>query len=207
VPALDQSLAVGIAALGRVGQRRRGIAVHHHLAGDHAGVAALGLGEEGFGRLAMHRAIDRSRRRPVRQQLVEQEARQHLGLALMRQLLLLDEGVLVEPLHQLGAIGRDHLRLRHVQMRIDEARHDQIRAVVDDLGASWQCRHQFGRFAHRLDHPAREHEQPVDNVAMCRLTCRLRIVDEPEQSSAKGTSGGSFNHGRRLRLKSRSYLH
>src|SRR3546814_10269238 len=47
VPALDERLRLGVAARGAVAERGGRVAVHHHLAGDHAGVAAVGLGEEG----------------------------------------------------------------------------------------------------------------------------------------------------------------
>ena len=46
---------------------------------------------------------------------------------------LLREGVVVQPFEQFGAVGGDHLHLREMDMRVDEARQEQVRPVVDDL--------------------------------------------------------------------------
>ncbi len=54
-------------------------------------------------------------------------------MRLVAELLLLDEGVGVEPFEQRAGIGADHLHLREMDMRIDEAGQDQVRPVVDDL--------------------------------------------------------------------------
>ena len=51
VPALDQRLALAIAALGGIEQRCRRAAVHHHLAGDGARAAPSRFGEQRVGRL------------------------------------------------------------------------------------------------------------------------------------------------------------
>ena len=75
MPARDQRLALVVAALRRVQQPLRRAPVHQDLAGDHARVAALGLGEEGLDRGRVHRAVDRRRRGAVAQQLVEEEGR------------------------------------------------------------------------------------------------------------------------------------
>ena len=119
---LDQRLALVVAALRIVGQRRRRVAVHHHLAGDHARVAALGLREEGVDRFRMDRAIDHRRRRALAEQFVEEEAGDCVGMRGIGELLLLDERVFLQPLEQLRAIGADDPRLRIVDMRVDEAR-------------------------------------------------------------------------------------
>ena len=80
VPALEQRLALALALLGRVEQARRRTAVHHHLAGDHARVAALALGEEGLHRFRPHGAVDHGRGGAVAQQLVEKEPRRGGGM-------------------------------------------------------------------------------------------------------------------------------
>ncbi len=48
VPALDQRLALGVARFGGVDQVVRGVAVHHHFAGDHAQVKFLGYFKNEF---------------------------------------------------------------------------------------------------------------------------------------------------------------
>ena len=83
-PALDQRLALVVAALGGVPQRFWRVAVHHHLAGDHSRAAPFGRGEECVDRLRVHRAIDHRRRRARAEQLVEKErgdARAMRGIA------------------------------------------------------------------------------------------------------------------------------
>ncbi|MCY1242367.1 hypothetical protein D9M72_553250 [compost metagenome] len=44
---------------------------------------------------------------------------------------LLREGVGVQPFEQIGCVGRHHLHLREMQVRVDEAGHDQVRAMID----------------------------------------------------------------------------
>ena len=72
-PALDQRLAFVIAALRGVGQRGRRVAVHHHLARDHARAALLACREERVDRFRPHGAIDHRRRRALAEHLVEEE--------------------------------------------------------------------------------------------------------------------------------------
>ena len=50
--------------------------------------------------------------------------------------LLLDEGVFLQPFEQLRAIGRDHLRLRIVDMGVDESGQNQRVGVMFDRAAA-----------------------------------------------------------------------
>ena len=75
VPALDQRLALVKTLFGRIGEFERRVAVHHHLARDHARAALFAGGEECLGRLRLYRAIDDRRRRSIAEQLVEKELR------------------------------------------------------------------------------------------------------------------------------------
>ncbi len=54
-------------------------------------------------------------------------------MTLLAEFLFFDKGVIIEPFQQRAGIGGDHLALHIVQVRIDEAGHDQVRAMVDDL--------------------------------------------------------------------------
>ena len=128
-------------------------------------------------------------------------------MTLLGELLLLDESVLVQPLHQLRAIGGDHLRLRHVDMGVDEPRRDQMRAMISNCGAGRQRRQQLCRFAGSLDQAVFDDEQPVLDIAMRGLAGLVRISDEPEKSAAQGRDRTVFAQGSPLRLKSPSYLH
>ncbi len=134
VPALQQRLGLVIAALGGIQQGGRRAPIHHHLAGDHAGAAALGAGEQRLDRLRMHRAVDHRRGRAVAQQLVQEKARDALRMGRITELLLLDEGVFLQPVEQLGAVAGDHLGLRQMQVEVDQPRQDQLAAVVVDRG-------------------------------------------------------------------------
>src|SRR5437660_6468407 len=58
MPLLDQRLAVRIGRIRGVAQVLRTVAVHQHLAGNHAQTAGLGSGEERVGRLRMNRGED-----------------------------------------------------------------------------------------------------------------------------------------------------
>jgi hypothetical protein len=82
VPALDQRLAFGVAGFGGVGQVVRGVAVHHHLAGDQAQVQALGLFEQGVDRLRVHAAEHQRGGGAVAQQFLEEDLRHLVGVAL-----------------------------------------------------------------------------------------------------------------------------
>ncbi len=125
VPAPDQIAAVGNGGAGGREQARRAVAVHHRIAGDHAGVALVRGRKQSLGRAGMRRAIGQRGGGAVSRQFVEEEfgiARRVLRIG---EFLLLDEGVFLQPFEQLGAVGRDHLGLRKMDVRVDEARHDQ----------------------------------------------------------------------------------
>ncbi len=120
-----------IAHLRRVEQALRGIAVHHHLAADHAHVAAHGLREVGVGGGLMDGAIGGSRRCAVAGQFIVEMRRDLFGMRGFDEAAFFREGVGVQPFEQVGCVGGDHLHLRKVQMRVDEARHNEVWAVVD----------------------------------------------------------------------------
>ena len=82
------------------------------------------LGEEGFGRLLVHRAIGGDRRRAVADHLVEEQPRDAAAVLGVAELRLFREGVVVQPVEQFGAVGGDDLHLREMHMRVDEAGQD-----------------------------------------------------------------------------------
>ena len=141
VPAFDQRLAFGITGLGSVGQVVRGVAVHHHLAGDQPQVQALGLFEQGIHRFRVHAAEYQCGGGAVAQQFLEEDLRHLVGVGLVGKLLFAREGVGVQPVQQLLAVGTDHAGLREVDVGIDETRGDQCVLVVLDRkvgGQGWQ---------------------------------------------------------------------
>jgi hypothetical protein len=131
VPVCNDLPCFVVAHLRRVEQALRGVTVHHHLAADHAHVALHRLGEEGVGGGLVDRAIGNSRGRAVTDQLVVEMGGDALCMGAFDETAFLGEGVGVEPLQQVGSIGGDDLHLREMQMSIDEAGHDQMRAMVD----------------------------------------------------------------------------
>ncbi len=134
-PALNQRLALVVAALRRIGERYGRVAIHHHLAGDHARAAPFALGEERVDRLGVDGAIDARRRRALAEQLVEEEARHRLAVAEIGEFLLLDEGVFLQPIEKLRAVGADDAGLGIMDVRVDEAGHDELARPVVDRGA------------------------------------------------------------------------
>ena len=69
VPPPDQRLALVIAALRRVEQGRRRVAVHQHLAGNHQRAELLGRSEQRVDGVWVDRAVDRRRGGAVAHQL------------------------------------------------------------------------------------------------------------------------------------------
>ena len=67
------------------------------------------------------------------QEFIEKQAGKTFCVFPVGETLLFDKCVGVEPFEEACRIGRDHLHLREVDVRIDEARHDQVRPVIDDL--------------------------------------------------------------------------
>ena len=67
----------------------------------------------------------------MRQKQVEKFFRHRRGMALFAEAGLLGEGIGVEPVEQLRPPAGDDLHLREMDMGVDEARQDQMRAVVD----------------------------------------------------------------------------
>ena len=130
VPALDEIAAVPLGARHVIAQVVRAVAIHQDLAAHHAQVAPLSFLEEGVDRLLVHGRIDRRRGGAVPQQRVEEQLGDAPPMLRIGEGALRREGVVVEPVEQLPAIGGDHVDLRIMHMGIDEARQDQLAAVI-----------------------------------------------------------------------------
>jgi len=72
----------------------------------------------------MHRREHQRRGSSVAQQLVEEHLRNLRGMGGVRETRLDRKGVALQPLQQLFAVGRDHIRLRIVDMAVDETGQD-----------------------------------------------------------------------------------
>ncbi len=130
VPALDEFAAVPLGARHVIAQIVRAVAVHQDLAADHAQIAPLGFLEEGVDRLLVHGRIDRGGGGAVAQQRVEEQPGDLAPMLRIGEGALRREGVVVEPVEQLPAVGGDDVDLRVMHMGVDEARQDQLAAVV-----------------------------------------------------------------------------
>ena len=191
VPALDQRLALAIALLGGIEQRRGRAAVHHHLAGDHARAAPLGFGEQRLGRFRMHRAVDRRRRGAVAQQLVQEEAGDARGMGGVGEPLLLDEGVFLQPVEQLGAVARDHLGLRQVDVGVDQPRQDQVACMVVDRRIFRQLAEHRARIAQCCDPAVLDQHDAVLEIDVARCLADLGgIVLEAQETPAERATLG-----------------
>lgn len=126
MPFRDQRPGVVIARLRRVADGGWGVAVHHHLAGDGQHVAVVGLGEEGLGRLFVHRTVGSDGRRAVADQFVEEEPCDAPCMLGVDEFRFRRKSVFVQPVEQFRAVGRDDLHLRIVCMAVDEAGQDEI---------------------------------------------------------------------------------
>ncbi|MNI33083.1 hypothetical protein D3C73_870110 [compost metagenome] len=164
VPALDQRLAFDVAGFGGVGQVVRGVAVHHHLAGDHPQVELLGRFEERVHRLRVHAAEHQRGGGAVAQQFLDENVRDLVGVGLVGELAFAREGVGVEPVQQLLAVGADHAGLRQVDVGVDEAGGDQRILIVGDLDIRRQGRQQFAGVAQGADLAVIHNQQAVFEI-------------------------------------------
>ena len=187
VPALDEIAAVGDRGRRRRQQARRTVAVHDRVAGDHALIALVGRGEQGFGRGRMRAAIRDRRGGAVAGELVEKERGVARRMGWIGEFLLLDESVLLQPLQELRAVGGDHLGLRKMNVRVDEARHDQRVGVAVDGDAGRKLRQQRRGIADRFD-PAVTHddETVVDVAVAVGVAGAARRAREGQQPAADG---------------------
>ena len=98
--------------------------------------------------------------------------------------LLLDEGIVVEPVEQLRAVGADHLGLRIVDMGVDEAGHDEAAGVIVDRCALWRARENVVGPAYGLDPSAGDENGAVVDQRISGRAAYRRIVVERQDAAA-----------------------
>ncbi len=130
VPALDEVAAIRFRARHIVAQIVRGVAVHQDLAAEHAQLARLRFLEERIDRLLMNGGIDGGRGGAVAQQRIQEQGSDPARMIRVRKSALGRKGVVVQPIQQLPPIGGDDVDLRVMHVGVDEARHDQLAAMV-----------------------------------------------------------------------------
>ena len=70
------------------------------------------------------------------------------------ELLLFDESVFVQPVEELRPVGADHLGLRIVDVRVDEARQYETAGLIVDDAPCGRAGKNVARLADRLDQAA-----------------------------------------------------
>ena len=107
------------------------------------------------------------------------------GVRALDEAAFLRERIGVQPFEEVGGIGADHLHLREMRMRIDEAGQDEMRPVVDLLriGGRHGAHGRIGAGIH--DHPVLDQQAAVLLVAIARrVVDGFRAAQEGEQASA-----------------------
>ena len=79
-------------------------------------------------------------------------------------LLLFDEGIILQPVEQLRAVGADHLGLRIVNVGVDKPRHDERAGVVIDDRVRGRASEDAARLADCLNQSARDENGAVFDV-------------------------------------------
>ena len=185
MPLLDQRLAVRVSGIRGVAQELRTVAVHRHLAGNHAQTAGLGSGEERVGRLRMNRGEDQGCRGAVAQELGQEEVGDFARVLGVGEAPLDRERIALEPFEELLAVGGDDVGLRIVDVRVDEARHDQLAGIVGELHALRQPGQQRVRRAGSGDLAVVQHQQAVVEILVGALPELVRVADEVEEGAAE----------------------
>ncbi|EHH68014.1 hypothetical protein GMO_17810 [Gluconobacter morbifer G707] len=135
VPAFDQGGGLVVAALGRIAQVIRRVAVHQDFPGDHAGIEPFGFLEKGFDGLRMDRAVHGSRRRADAQEFLQECAGDRPGIGQVTEPGFCRKDVLFQPFQKLFAIGGDDRELRVMDVCVHHPGGDQfIRIVRDGCG-------------------------------------------------------------------------
>jgi hypothetical protein len=139
--------------------------------------------KEGISRLLVNRAVDERRRRAAREQLVDEKARRVLRDGGIAEAALGRERVRVEPRQQPRRRRRDHVRLREVDVRIDETGDDQLVAHLDHLRSGRELRRNARMRARRDDMSVFDDQKPVF-VEDGRVGRLRRIAVERQQLRA-----------------------
>ncbi|RMS18337.1 hypothetical protein ALP75_201291 [Pseudomonas syringae pv. actinidiae] len=191
MPAFDQRLAVGVAGFWRIDQIIRCVAVHHHLASDHAQIKRLRRTEKRLHRFFVHAAEHQRRGGAVAQQFLDEDVR-HLGRMLgVGELAFAGEGVGVQPVQQLLTIRADHAGLRQVNVRVDEAWRDQRVLILDQLHVTAQAAQQVGGMAQRNDLAILDQQQAVGEIFIRRFNCHFsRVGNAVNDGGAVGLAVG-----------------
>jgi hypothetical protein len=128
------------------------------------------------------------------QQFLDEDVRDFFGVGLVGELAFAREGVSVEPIQQLLAIGADHAGLRQVDVGVDQARCDQRILVMGDVDIGGQRRQQIAGMAQGTDLAVIDHQQAVFEILIGGFDPHFSRVGDAVQDG--GTVGfASQRHG------------
>ncbi|VVO89709.1 hypothetical protein PS732_05318 [Pseudomonas fluorescens] len=109
----------------------------------------------------MNAAEHQRRGGAVAQQFLDENISHFIGVRLVAELTFAREGVSVEPVEQLFAVGADHAGLWQVDVGVDKARSDQGILIMVDFDVCRQRRQQVAGVADGADLAAIDHQQAV----------------------------------------------
>src|SRR5262249_45773543 len=136
----------------------------------------------------MRAAISHGCSGAVARQFVEEELGIARGMRGIGEFLLLDESVFLQPLEQLRAVGCDHLGLRIVDVRVDEAWHDQKIGKMLDRKSSRKLRRQLRCRPRGFDLPVFNEDNAILDVAIAlRIAGAVRRAQERQQPATDRT--------------------
>jgi hypothetical protein len=122
----------------------------------------------------MNRAIGDRCGGSVGDQLIHEPARDEGGMLGLCEFLLFHEDIGVQPFQQLRAVGGDRLGLRKMQMRVDQARQNEMGPMIGNLDV-------IGGKAFHVTIGAAHHDLAGadEHGAILEITIGRRIVDTP----------------------------
>ena len=133
----------------------------------------------------MNRGEDQRCRRAVAQELGQEEVGDFARVLGVGEAPLDREGVALEPFEELLAVRCDDVGLRIVDVRVDEARHDQLAGIVGELHALRQPGQQRVRRAGGGDLAVVQHQQTVVEVFVRARAELVRVAEEVEEGAAE----------------------
>ena len=118
------------------------------------------------------------------EQFVEEEARHRGAVGGVGELLLFDEGVFVEPVQELRAVGADHAGLRIMDVRVDQAGQHQLAGMVVDRRVFRRAAKNLARLADGGDQPVFDRQCAVVDQPPGARAGEARIIAEGENAAA-----------------------
>src|SRR6202043_1209288 len=107
---------------------------------DHAKAASLGGAEKRIDRFGVHGAEDHGGGRTVAGQLIEKELRDFRSVLRIAEAAFLDKRVVLQPVEQLAAACANDIRLRVVDVIVDESGQQEVVAMIVEHGSRRQLR-------------------------------------------------------------------